>query len=268
MNIAFAVFALVLIVGWLGFQVTPKPFPTFPQPSAEGATAPLPNDLPAPVADYYRRTYGSTVPVVESVVITGRGRIRPFGLWLPARFRFTHDAGKGYRHYIEATWFGMPLMKVNERYLDGSGLMELPWAASDGPEIEQAMNVSMWAELSSPAPAVFLTDDRVTWEPVDDETAVLKVPFGQGKTDSFVVRFDPDHTRIESMAAMRYKNAGDERKVLWTAYSVGDKTIGHAGAQAVGAAVWQDDGRPWAYFEAEDVRYNVDVADYIRRRGI
>jgi hypothetical protein len=42
-----------------------------------------------------------------------------FGVSLPGRFRFIHDAGKDYRHYIEVTLFGFPIMKVNEFYLDG-----------------------------------------------------------------------------------------------------------------------------------------------------
>lgn len=269
MKIAIAVLILVLTVGWLGFQVRPLPFAPFAGPSADdGPAVPVPPGLPQPVASFYASAYGDTVPVVDSAVITGRGRIRPFGLWMPARFRFTHDAGKGYRHYIEATWFGLPIMKVNESYLGGEGRMELPWATATGPEIEQAMNVSMWAELSSAAPSVFLTDPRVSWEPIDAETAVLRVPFGEGSSDTFVVRFDPAGGRIESMAAMRFKNAGDERKVLWTTQGEGERTIGHAGAQAVGSATWQDQGRPWAYFETEDIRYNVDVSEYIRQRGL
>ena len=43
------------------------------------------------------------------------------GIAFPARFRFIHEAGRGYRHYIEATVFGLPLMKVNERYLGPPG---------------------------------------------------------------------------------------------------------------------------------------------------
>ncbi len=35
-------------------------------------------------------------------------------------------AGHGYRHYIEATVFGYPVMKVNEYYFDGKARMELP----------------------------------------------------------------------------------------------------------------------------------------------
>ena len=37
---------------------------------------------------------------------------------------------------------------------------------------------------------------------------------------------------------------------------------------ANGAAIWMDDGKPWAVFHIEDVVYNVDVSDYIRVKGL
>lgn len=268
MGVVLAVVVVVMAVGWLGLQVQPRPFPDFLESGAAEGETPLPSTLPAPVANYFRTAYGESIPIVHSVVITGRGRIRPFGLWLPARFRFTHDAGKSYRHYIEATWFGVPFLKVNERYVDGKSLMELPWGTSEGPKIEQAANIGMWAELSSSAPSVFVTDRRVQWQAVDAQTAVLKVPLGPDQTDTFVVRFSEDNTRIESLEAMRYREATSERKILWTASGVGEKTIGAARSQAVGAATWADQGRPWALFEAEDIRYNVDVDSYLRARGL
>jgi hypothetical protein len=78
------------------------------------------------VERFYRRIYGERVPVITSAVITGRAKMRLGPFTFPGRFRFTHDAGRGYRHYIEATFFGLPPMKINETYLDGKGRMELP----------------------------------------------------------------------------------------------------------------------------------------------
>lgn len=268
MGVVLAVLVVVLAVGWLGFQVTPRPFPGYPEESHQPETMALPTGLPAPVERCFRTMYGDAVPVVDSVVITGRGRIKPVGLWMPARYRFTHDAGRGYRHYIEVTWFGLPVMKVNERYVDGQALMELPWVTDEGPKLEQAANIGMWAELSSAAPAVLVTDPRVRWEPVDDDTAVLVVPLGDSATDTFIVRFNPETGLIASLEAMRYRDSKSEDKVLWIAAGEGESTIGPAGTLAVGSATWLDQGGPWAYFETEDLRFNVDVSEYIRARGL
>jgi hypothetical protein len=269
MGIALAVIVVVLAVGWLGFQLKPAPFPDYPEASQPAETVPLPDGLPAPVERYYRAAYGDEIPVVRSVVITGRGEMRPFGLWLPARYRFTHDAGESYRHYIEATWFRLPVMKVNERYVDGKALMELPWMKDEGDKLDQAANIGMWAELAASAPAVFLTDPRVSWQAVDDETAILVVPLGDDATDSFVVRFDPETAQIASLEAMRYRDSKSAQKVLWIASYVEDsEPIGEAGVPATGAATWLDQGKPWAYFTAEDIRVNVDVDEYVRARGL
>jgi hypothetical protein len=268
MGIAVAVIVVALAVGWLGLQVKSPAFADYPEPSQPTETVALPDGLPAPVERYYRVAYGERIPVVDSVIVTGRGRIRPFGLWLPARFRFTHDAGKGYRHYIETTWFGIPFMKVNERYVDGKARMELPWMKDEGPKLDQAANIGMWAELASAAPAVLLTDARVRWEPVDDETAVLIVPLGETATDSFIVRFDPATAQLDSLEAMRNRDSKSERKILWIAAHEGDETIGPARSPAVGTATWLDQGKPWASFETEDLRFNVDVGEYLRAHGL
>ena len=84
---------------------------------------------------------------IESAVITGRGRLRFMGITFPARLRFIHDAGQGYRHYIEATIFGLPILKVNERYLDGQARMELPVGVVENePKINMAANLGLWGE--------------------------------------------------------------------------------------------------------------------------
>lgn len=260
--------ALLVFVGWLGFQVQPTPFPAYPQAAGAVETTSLPAGLPAPVERWYRARYGDRIPIVNTVVIDGLARIRPAGpVWLPARYRFTHDAGHGYRHYIEATWFGMPLLRVNERYVDGRSLMELPWATDQGPKIEQAANLGMWAELSSAAPSVLLTDPRVSWEPVDDKTATLRVPLGDdGATDAFTVTFGSLATDEPTLRAPRYRASDSPAKIEWIAAPAPDGSV--RGCKAVGSATWADQGTPWAYFGTSTVLLNTDVDAYLRGQGL
>src|ERR1043165_7847009 len=136
--IIFGILAVLVLLGWLGLQIKPKPFSAHPEKTPELKTIPLPAGLPAPVERFYKTVYGDEIPVIETVVIKGRADISPFGVKFPARFLFVHHAGKDYRHYIEATWFGMPFMKVNESYVDGNSHFEMPVGTYDNdPSITQ-----------------------------------------------------------------------------------------------------------------------------------
>ena len=253
-----------------GTDVAPAPFPEFPEPSRPPAAhLPMPDSLPEPVRRWLSGVYGTEVPVVRSVVVTGRARIKPFGVWLPARFRFAHDAGQGYRHYIEATWFGRPFLAVNERFLDGEALMEIPVVGTDsGPKLAQAATLGMWAELATAAPSVLVTDPRVRWRPLDDLTATLTVPAPGDSHESMTVRFDERTGALRSLEGWRYRSSKDPEKLLWIAAVEADPRVGPYRLPAVGTATWADQGEPWARFVTEDIRTDVDVAAYLRARGI
>ncbi len=264
------VLAALVFVGWLGLQVKPKPFPAYAESTpVDIRRVPLPDGLPKPVDHYLRLTYGDTVPVIETAVLTGRATIRPAGpITFPARYRFTHVAGRDYRHYIEACWFGLPVLKVNERYIDGKSLMRIPIIGSDsGPKVEWSASQGMWAE-SWQFPALFVTDSRVKWLPVDDDTAILEVPFAADQRQQFVVRFDPETGLPIWTETMRYQSSASAEKVLWMTHALKFREMNGVLTNTVGSATWMDDGTPWATFELEDVQFNVDVAKYVRAEGI
>lgn len=261
------VLAALILVGWMGLRVQPKPFAPVGLQSGSVRLVAVPQGLPAPVQRFYDTVYGSQMPVIESVVISGRAKIRPVGpFYLPARFRFTHLSGQGYRHYIEATFFGIPVLRVNERYVDGKTLFELPFGVTgDNPNARQGANLGLWAETIW-TPSVFLNDPRVRWEGVDAETALLIVPFEDGE-QQFVVRFDPVTGLIQMTEAMRYKDEKATAKILWLSDARQWGDLNGQLTLKVGALTWMDDGSPWAIFTVEDVQLNAEVRDYLTAKG-
>ena len=249
--VAAGVLAAIFGLGWAALLVKPAPFSPVGEAGKVPATVLLPNGLPTPVEKFYRTQFGDQVPVIETAVISGRGtmRIPPlFNLTLPVRFRFIHETGRNYRHYIEATLFGLPVLKVNEYYVDGVERQELPWAvATDNPKLDQGGNLGMWAELMKWLPSVLVTDPNVRWEPLDDESAILVVPFGDDE-DRFVVRFRADGSEIIYWEAMRFAD-GEVEKTLWV------------------NGTWFEDGKPWFVVTEEDVVVNVPVDTSVTAKG-
>ena len=266
-GLAGAVVALVVLV-WLGLKVRPASFPPFPQRTPDLLTVPLREGLPEPVARFFHTLYGDRVPLLASAMITGRATLRIKGITFPSRFRFTHDAGRGYRHYIESTFFGLPLMRVNERFLDGRGRMETPFGVVEGqPKVDQGGNLALWGEAFW-FPALLATDTRVQWEALDENTAVMVVPGTDDVQERFVVRFDPANGLPTVLEAMRYKDAESAAKTLWLDEVLEWGVLSGCPTFTVGRVTWFDDKLPWAEFRAEDVILNADVSEYIRARGL
>ena len=242
--IVLGVLAVVILLTWLGLQFQPKSFKPYSEEIPQLKTIPLPDGLPSPVERFYRARYGESIPVIQSAVISGRGTLKLGVIPLPIRFRFVHEAGKNFRSDIDMTIFGTPVMHAYELYLDGHGRGVTPGGVDENEAwFDQSANIRMWAEAIDWFPSILLTDPRVLWEPIDENTALLVVPLGES-LDHLIVRFDPNDNTVAFIEAMKYKSA--DAKVLWI------------------NGIWMDDGRRWLTMNIEETLFNVDVHDYIR----
>jgi hypothetical protein len=251
--------------GWVGLRIEPQALPDTGLAAGPVATVPVPDGLPAPVDRFYRTLYGDEVPVIETAVVSGRGQMRVNGITFPARYRFSHVAGHDYRHYIEVTWFGCPLLAVNEWFLDGSARLELPFAVMQGPKIDQGANLALWAEAGW-FPAIWLTDPRTTWEPIDATSARLIVPFGDG-SEEVTLTFDPDTGLLQRMGSMRFKGEADETRTLWLNEALDWEVLDGVTVPMTTTVTWADEGTPWARLRTEEMILNADLDRYIEAEG-
>jgi hypothetical protein len=100
----------------------------------------------------------------------------------------------------------VPFLRVSEDFLDGHRRLEFSeflGGVTEGSNMDQVANLALWAEASW-FPSIWVTDERVSWEMVDEETALLNVPFGDTR-ETFVVRFDLK-TRLMTLAGVRSHN--------------------------------------------------------------
>ncbi len=243
-----------------------QPFPIYSPHSPPFQTRPLPTDLPKPVTDFFSLILGNQIPIINSAIISGRGSIRFMGVTFAARWRFTHQAGRAYHHYIEATVLGQPLLKVNEYFLDGHSRLEMPFGVVEHePKVDMAANLGMWGE-SIWLPSILLTDPRIRWEAIDDDHALLTVPYNDA-TDSFTATFDPQTGLLSQLEAMRYREANSTEKTGWRNEVLDWQYFQGIRLPRSAAVHWLDEATPWFTLTVEEVVYNVDVDAYIHAKG-
>lgn len=256
--------AVVTGVGWLGLQVDPKPGPPRPERARDLGTVKLPSDLPEPVSRHFRATMGERVPRIETVVVWGRGEFKLMGLWFPMRFESYHVAGRSFRRELELTWFGLPVFRGYDAYIDGNGALKftglfgLLHVFDKGKKIDQGDNLAMWAEAPFTTPSAMVLDPQVRWEPIDAHTARFVFPFGDGE-DSLRVSFDPETDLMRSTSGMRYRGR-EETKTSYRGEYAEWRAVHGIKAPRRDAAVWEDQGEPYIVLDVEGTEYNVDVS--------
>lgn len=249
-------------VTWLGLRIRPRPLRQ-PGPSRHAGEVALPGDLPEPVARFYRALGCGDLraPRLDTLTLWGRARMKRDPLpWMPMTFWSEHRAGWSGLQLLAVTWYGIPILRGRDYYIDGHGEMAIGRRRISGPEIDQGENLFLWAELVL-VPSVIATRPGVRWEPIDGSTGRLVVPFADHE-DQMVFRFDPATGLLEHGTAMRYRDVGGP-KIGWR--------IGYHAWRRFGAGLfpsritvtWLDRGRPWFVLDVDGVAANAPVSEML-----
>jgi hypothetical protein len=241
----------------------PSNFPAPEGKSLDLGTMRLPDDLPAPVRRHLLTAFGEQIPIVETAVFWGRARMKPAGLWMPARYRAFHQAGAAFVREMHVSWMGIPVVKGLDTYIDGRGMTKVAGGTDIGAAVDQGANIVLWAEQFLMMPSVILTHPRVRWQAVDDNSARLIVPLGEDE-DSLTFWFDPQTGLASHFSTMRYRTA-NEPKLPWRGDCLNWRSIGRAQIPSLFTATWEDQGQPWSYWHIEKLAWNVEVGEAIRQ---
>ena len=266
-GVAVGSLALLGGVGWLGLQVNPAPFPPHPERTHELSTVELSSYLPEPVYRHFRASLGERVPEIETAVVWGRGKFNLNGLWFPMRFKSYNVAGREFRRDMDLTWFGMPIFRGYDAYLNGKGTLKITGlfglvdVSGEGENFDQGDNLAMWAEAPFTTPSALVLDPRVRWEPIDDTSARLVVPFGEHK-EPLRVEFDPGTGLITQISGTRYRGQ-EKTKAPWHGEFSEWRTVRGIKVPHRPVGVWEDSEGPYVVLDLEGVEYNVAVSEKI-----
>ncbi|MCX6048863.1 MAG: hypothetical protein NT075_27500 [Chloroflexi bacterium] len=248
--------AVLAAIGWLGLQIPPRIVSPVTGKSQVLGDVRIPENLPAPVLRYLHVALGDRAPRIESAVFWGRAQAN-FGVWMPMRFQLYHRLGYDFRRDMQMTWFGFPVLKALDQYVNGQGMTGLVGKADTGTRVDQGSNMILFAEAPL-YPSIFVTDSRIRWVAIDETSAQMFFPFG-AEEDSMTVYFDPQTALITKMTALRYFGANGEKEPwrvdFLTWQQVDDMTI-----PARSAITWEKQGKPWSYWDITGVAWNVDLS--------
>lgn len=232
-----------------GMKSLPSPFPG-PARIPLTDSHPMP-DLPVPVRRYLE-TVAVDLPTMSTAVVTGRLTMRLGGAYVPGRWRFTHEVGRGYRHDMELTVFGRKVATGTETFIDGHARLDLPTGLVEGqPNIDSAAAQSMWAEFVW-LPSVLATGQ---WEPVDENCARLIVPAAA----PILAWFDPTTALPQRFETVRWRDAADPEPLPWATRNIAWTRFDGLGVPAVAAVQWLDQKQPWLRLSVDDIAWNVPV---------
>ncbi len=217
--------------------------------------------LPVPVSRYLDVALNGQPPTITTLLLEGKGHvcIGPLSR-LPIDARMFHRLGADYTGLIRVRLGGLTVLPVIDAYVDGAGITKVGPAVSIGPEVDQGAFLGMWpAAVAYPSTWI----DGVEWEPLDEHTGRIRLPFGDS-AEIVTVHFDPDTAYPVRFEADRYKGVSG-RKVRWFGDSAEWHTVDGRPVPGVIRGWWQDEPRPWFELRVESARFDVPIGEALAK---
>lgn len=181
---------------------------------------------------------------------------------IPLEIRMAHQLGEAFVHDIRVGRRPISAPLGLDAFVDGRGAMRVGRSIKCGPTYDRGALIAMWGEALV-FPSAWLDRD-VRWEPIDDTTARLVVPWADGDVP-IVVAFDRITGLPDLCLADRHK--GDGPLTPWTGvwrdWRIADGVL----APRRLVVRWLDEPDPWLAITVRSIALGAPVdAELARAR--
>jgi hypothetical protein len=213
--------------------------------------------LPRPVLRFRRLTEAGGPPEFETIRLETSATIhRPRMPPIPLRITMAHRLGKAFAHDIRIGVRRLSFRFGVDAFVDGRGVMKIGSKVQSGPTFDRGALIAMWGEALS-FPNSWNRQPGLRWEPVDDATALLLIPWA-GESIPVTVGFDPLTGYPIRCHAERHK--GDGPLVGWAGlWTEWQSWPGGIPAPARMQAWWDDESAPWLDMRVEHLEVDVPI---------
>ncbi len=248
-------------VGAAGLGV---PAPTPPRSSApESPVDPIDADPEWPdlLQRWLATAHGGVVTPATTAEFVGTGRIRlGRSPWLPVSYRTSHRLGHDFSAEVAATWFGRPVVRGMDAYVDGRGVQRARDSVTVGPGLDSDGVSFLWSEAVL-IPATWVLPG-VKWTQFDDRTLTFDVSGGDVASPvTATIGCDAESGLPNSFEVpWRSKNTEGTVGAGWRVSYQDWRPVDEQWAPALVEVQWLDEDRPWLRMRMEPPVLDADVA--------
>lgn len=247
-------------VGAAGLGV-PAPVPSRPQPSVEPLLTPPDPAWPDLLHRWLDTAFDGKVPSADTAEFVGTGRIRlGRSPWLPVSYRTSHRLGHEFSAEVAATWFGRPVVRGMDAFVDGRGMQRVRDNVTVGPGLDSDGVSFLWSEAML-VPATWSLPG-VKWTQADKNMLTLDVSGDDVAAPvTATIHCDPQSgLPLAFEVPWRSKNTegtvGAGWKVSYQDWAESDQ----GWAPGLVEVQWQDEDRPWFRMRMEPPVLDADVS--------